>query len=229
MHVSLRCVQGAACRPNLACSSRTVIDYGRLDRYKIIRNFFRKQQAFGTVGSKNASSASWDVQRTEARYQLRRRTTFQACATSHPYGQVRFLHSTLRVRNEKPVRGGTGEEKGCVGVEETSQGFSSKKTKDGVGTEEKRQDVGEEQGQTQQYINPENYSLFFRRLMLSLPPMQRPTRDEMLKVATGFWQRLKIRFKWFTIKSFRKFNADDISAFISWFLMSQTVWILLGT
>ena len=78
MHVSLRCVQGAACRPNLACSSRTVIDCGRLDRYKIIRNFFRKQQAFGTVGSKNASSASWDVQRTDARYQLRGRTTFQA-------------------------------------------------------------------------------------------------------------------------------------------------------
>ncbi|EJD02754.1 mitochondrial distribution and morphology protein family 31/32 [Fomitiporia mediterranea MF3/22] len=64
---------------------------------------------------------------------------------------------------------------------------------------------------------------------MSLPPMQRPTRDDLLKVATGFWQRLRIRFKWFTIKSFRKFNADDISAFVSWFVFSQAVWIFIGT
>ncbi|KAH8119011.1 mitochondrial distribution and morphology protein family 31/32 [Phellopilus nigrolimitatus] len=64
---------------------------------------------------------------------------------------------------------------------------------------------------------------------MSLPTVQRPTRDDLLKVATNFWQRFRIRFKWFTIKSFRKFNADDMSAFITWFLMSQTVWILVGT
>ncbi|PFH49738.1 hypothetical protein AMATHDRAFT_62485 [Amanita thiersii Skay4041] len=40
---------------------------------------------------------------------------------------------------------------------------------------------------------------------------------------------MRVRFKWFTIKSFRKFNADDISAFVTWFLMSQTLWILVGT
>ncbi|KAF8813875.1 hypothetical protein BYT27DRAFT_7180650 [Phlegmacium glaucopus] len=77
--------------------------------------------------------------------------------------------------------------------------------------------------------NDENYSRFFRRLALSLPHPHRPTRDDFLNVATGFWQRMRIRFKWFTIKSFRKFNADDISAFITWFLMSQTLWILIGT
>ncbi|EKM80591.1 hypothetical protein AGABI1DRAFT_119189 [Agaricus bisporus var. burnettii JB137-S8] len=64
---------------------------------------------------------------------------------------------------------------------------------------------------------------------MSLPHPHRPTRDEFLSVATGFWQRLNIRFKWFTIKSFRKFNADDISAFVTWFLMSQTLWIFVGT
>jgi len=74
-----------------------------------------------------------------------------------------------------------------------------------------------------------NYSRFFRRLALSLPHAHRPTREDLLNVATGFWQRLGIRFKWFTIKSFRKFNADDISAFVTWFLMSQTLWILVGT
>lgn len=75
----------------------------------------------------------------------------------------------------------------------------------------------------------EDYSRFFRRLALSLPHPHRPTRDDFLNVATGFWERLRIRFKWFTIKSFRKFNADDISAFVTWFLMSQTLWILVGT
>ena len=77
--------------------------------------------------------------------------------------------------------------------------------------------------------NLENYSRFFRRLALSLPQVHRPTRDDFLSVANGYWQRARVRFKWFTIKSFRKFNADDISAFVTWFLMSQTLWILIGT
>ena len=75
----------------------------------------------------------------------------------------------------------------------------------------------------------ENYSHFFRKLAESVPHARRPTRDDLLKVATNFWQRFRIRFKWFTVRSFRKFNADDISAFISWFLVSQTLWILIGT
>ncbi|TDL26083.1 hypothetical protein BD410DRAFT_784107 [Rickenella mellea] len=77
--------------------------------------------------------------------------------------------------------------------------------------------------------NLENYSRFFRRLAKSLPTMHRPTRDDFLNVATNFWQRLRIRFKWFSIRSFRKFNADDMSAFFTWFIMSQTIWILVGT
>ncbi|KAK6997084.1 mitochondrial distribution and morphology proteins-domain-containing protein [Favolaschia claudopus] len=75
----------------------------------------------------------------------------------------------------------------------------------------------------------DNYSPFFRRLAMSLPHLPRPSRDDFLKVATGFWARARIRFKWFTIKSFRPFNADDISAFVTWFVMSQTLWIFVGT
>ncbi|KAG9316841.1 hypothetical protein JVU11DRAFT_2911 [Chiua virens] len=76
-------------------------------------------------------------------------------------------------------------------------------------------------------LNLEDYPRLYRRLALSLSHLHRPTRDDFLKVANGFWQRLRIRFKWFTIRSFRKFNADDISAFVTWFLMSQTLWILV--
>ncbi|KAJ7761088.1 mitochondrial distribution and morphology protein family 31/32 [Mycena metata] len=64
---------------------------------------------------------------------------------------------------------------------------------------------------------------------MSLPHLPRHSRDDFLKVATGFWARARIRFKWFTIKSFRPFNADDMSAFITWFVMSQTLWIFVGT
>ncbi|KAJ7217679.1 mitochondrial distribution and morphology protein family 31/32 [Mycena pura] len=64
---------------------------------------------------------------------------------------------------------------------------------------------------------------------MSLPHLPRPSRDDLLQVATGFWARARIRFKWFTIKSFRRFNADDMSAFITWFVMSQTLWIFVGT
>ncbi len=82
---------------------------------------------------------------------------------------------------------------------------------------------------TPQAYNFNNYSRFFRQLAASLPHLHRPTRDDFLNVANGFWQRTSVRFKWFTIKSFRKFNSDDISAFVSMFLMSQTLWILVGT
>ncbi|KAG7446576.1 uncharacterized protein BT62DRAFT_894412 [Guyanagaster necrorhizus] len=87
----------------------------------------------------------------------------------------------------------------------------------------------ETQGSYSPAYDVEDYSRLFRRLAASLPHLHRPTRDDFLKVANGFWQRMNVRFKWFTIKSFRKFNADDISAFVTWFVMSQTIWILIGT
>ncbi|KAJ3981397.1 mitochondrial distribution and morphology protein family 31/32, partial [Lentinula detonsa] len=77
--------------------------------------------------------------------------------------------------------------------------------------------------------NFQYYSRSFRQLAMSLPQLHRPTQEDFLRVADGFWQRLRIRFKWFTIKSFRKFNADDISGIVTWILMSQTIWILVGT
>ncbi len=57
----------------------------------------------------------------------------------------------------------------------------------------------------------------------------RPTKEELLAAATGFWSRLRVRFKWFSIRSVRPWNVDDWSAFISWFLLGHIVWILVGT
>ncbi|KAL6716314.1 Mitochondrial distribution and morphology protein 31, mitochondrial precursor [Lecanora helva] len=59
--------------------------------------------------------------------------------------------------------------------------------------------------------------------------IHRPTREELLAAATGFWSRLKVRFKWFSIRSARPFNADEIGAFFSWFLLGHVLWIVLGT
>ncbi|OSD06739.1 hypothetical protein PYCCODRAFT_1359457 [Trametes coccinea BRFM310] len=78
-------------------------------------------------------------------------------------------------------------------------------------------------------INLDTYPRFFRRLAQSLPHLQRPTRDDFLKAADGFWQRLRVRFRWLTIRSFRRYNADELSAFLTWFLMSQTLWLFVGT
>jgi distribution and morphology protein 31 len=75
----------------------------------------------------------------------------------------------------------------------------------------------------------DNYPRFFRRLAQSLPHVSRPSRDDFLNAANGMVQRMRVRVRWFFIRNFRKFNADDISAFITWFLVGQGLWILIGT
>lgn len=87
----------------------------------------------------------------------------------------------------------------------------------------------ESQHPEQSPANSEQFSRLFRRLARSLPYTRRPSRDDFLAVATSVWQRIRIRFRWFAIKSFRPFNVDDWSAFFSWFLVGQTLWILVGT
>jgi distribution and morphology protein 31 len=75
----------------------------------------------------------------------------------------------------------------------------------------------------------DNYPRFFRRLAQSLPHVSRPSRDDFLNAANGIFQRMRVRVRWFFIRNFRKFNADDISAFVTWFLVGQGLWILIGT
>lgn len=63
----------------------------------------------------------------------------------------------------------------------------------------------------------------------TIPQIHRPSKEELLAAATGFWSRLKVRFKWFSIRSGRPFNIDEISAFFSWVLVGHVLWIILGT
>ena len=72
-------------------------------------------------------------------------------------------------------------------------------------------------------------SIANKHLIGRLPNIHRPSKEELLAAATGFWSRLKVRFKWFSIRSARPFNADDIGAFFSWVLLGHVLWIILGT
>ena len=58
---------------------------------------------------------------------------------------------------------------------------------------------------------------------------QRPTKEQLLATATSFFHRLHIRFKWPLIRSYRPFNMDDISAFISVYLLSHAFLLIAGT
>ena len=81
--------------------------------------------------------------------------------------------------------------------------------------------------------NQSNTSPFSNKHLMdrlpSLPHLSRPSKEELLAAATGFWSRLKVRFKWFSIRSVRPFNADEIGAFFSWILVGHVLWIILGT
>lgn len=74
---------------------------------------------------------------------------------------------------------------------------------------------------------PETPSILDR--LPHLPALHRPTKEELLGAATGAWARLKIRFKWFSIRSVRPWNADDISAFFTWVAAGHLIWLLVGT
>lgn len=62
-----------------------------------------------------------------------------------------------------------------------------------------------------------------------LHPVSKPTKDYYLSQATSLWSRIKINTKWFLKKSMKPFNSDDISAFISWVVVSNVLIILLWT
>ena len=81
-----------------------------------------------------------------------------------------------------------------------------------------------------QHPEPASMSKYFHLSMPHLPHLpHRPTKEEFLAAANGFWQRLRVRFKWFSIRSMRPWNVDEWGAFVSWFLFGHLVWVLVGT
>lgn len=65
---------------------------------------------------------------------------------------------------------------------------------------------------------------------LHLPKMpHRPTKEELLAAANGFWERVRVRLKWISIRSMRPWNVDEWGAFVSWVMLGHLVWILVGT
>lgn len=70
-----------------------------------------------------------------------------------------------------------------------------------------------------------------RRAAASLPSAagRPPPKDQLLSLTNSFFERLKIRFKWATIRSYRRFRADDYSAFFSVGILGTLGWFLLKT
>jgi len=64
---------------------------------------------------------------------------------------------------------------------------------------------------------------------LHMPNFHRPSKEELLAAATGFWARMKVRFKWATIRSMRPFNVDEMVGFFSWIALGHILWLVIGT
>ncbi|KAF5316914.1 hypothetical protein D9611_003855 [Ephemerocybe angulata] len=203
------------------------------DRYSVIRNFFRQQHTTSTT----ATGPKLQVQRWQGRTgdMWRWKVGIQnGSASARAVGvgvfgaggkmSIRGIQCSCE-RRHATGSGGNQQHPPQNG----KQGSTTPTTGPGGEKELQKEESPPPAPPPPRAYNLEDYSHFFRRLALSLPHPHRPTRDDFLNVATGFWERLRVRFKWFTIKSFRKFNADDISAFVTWFLMSQTLWIFVGT
>jgi distribution and morphology protein 31 len=96
----------------------------------------------------------------------------------------------------------------------------------------------------------QDYTPFILRLIrrsqsLTTNSPTRPTKDELLDAAGSWWERLRVRLKWFTIRGWRRFNADDYGALASvfvlgnskpeafsdrvWLIHDVAIWILIGT
>ena len=73
----------------------------------------------------------------------------------------------------------------------------------------------------------QEYTPFIRRLIqrtqsISHDSPHRPTKEQLLGAARGRWERFRIRMQWFFIRGWRRFNADDFSAFASLFVFGNS-------
>lgn len=196
-------------------TARRPPDIAVLERYSTIRNFFRSQP----ISSQPELPRLLPYLAKQPRSS--RLLTPSHCGTSIHFLSRSFQTSALWANEAKQPPSGT------EGVQERSQESPKDEGRTGVIQPKPPND-----GPSFLDVGPqryEDYPRLYRRLAMDLPHLHRPTRDDFLNATTGFWQRMRIRFKWLTIRSFRKYNADDISAFITWVIMSQTLWLFIGT
>ena len=79
----------------------------------------------------------------------------------------------------------------------------------------------------------QEYTPFIRRLIqrtqsISHDSPHRPTKEQLLGAARSRWERFRIRMQWFFIRGWRRFNADDFSAFASLFVFGNSECFPLG-
>lgn len=140
----------------------------------------------------------------------------------HSYFHARALLSLRQasppLRTRRPIQQARGLQTDANGAQKTQP--SSPSDSSSSNAVRSTPPHGKHPGHAQDYIP------LIRRLLPHLPtphnPLHRPTKEELLAAATSVWQRLRIRFKWFSIRGWRRFNADDLSAFLSWFLVGNS-------
>lgn len=109
----------------------------------------------------------------------------------------------------------------------SSGGHSSQRNDDTSSNARKYDRIPSHDSRDSPRSTPPNRHLMDR--LPHMPHLHRPTKEELLAAATGFWSRLKVRFKWFSIRSVRPFNLDEITALFSWVLLGHVVWVVVGT
>lgn len=88
--------------------------------------------------------------------------------------------------------------------------------------------------------NQQSYKLFSTyRSLMNRPGLFKPnrymslsdrvTKSQLLAQAPNSLSRLLVHIKWPLIRNNRPFSVDDFSALISWLVMGNVLWIILGT
>ncbi|KAI0072505.1 hypothetical protein K474DRAFT_1628894 [Panus rudis PR-1116 ss-1] len=187
-------------RSSLVTACSRTRDTAVVQRYSIIRNFFRQQV----------------VAQPQRHAHTQRPVLFVGLSVTYGRSyQIRGFHASVRLADTPAP------------ADENTRRKATESASAGQPEEEPQKTSSPAQN-----VDPhrfDNYPRFFRQLAMSIPNLHRPTREDFLNAATGFWQRMRVRFRWVFLRSFRRYNADDVSAFITWFVMSQALWLFIGT
>jgi mitochondrial distribution and morphology protein 31 len=194
----------------------------RTSRNAITRGFASSGIFFGTIPLINASIPvvvyPSTVERTFCRTKLLGRQNLsplvQKAWRSAVHSPSRQKQRAALRRNKSSSTGAPNGNKTATSTKETAQlKMPPEKARDRLVKEDE--------------APPATNNYFHLPNMPKMP--HRPTKEELLAAATGFWSRLRVRFKWFSIRSLRPWNIDDWSAFVSWLMLGHIVWILVGT